>query len=168
MIVNESMLTGESVPVTKTPISTEHAEFYDVKEHGKHTLYGGTTVIQTRFYNGALVKAMVIRTGYLTSKGELVRSILFPKPVDFQFNRHIYRFIQCLAIVALCGFTYTVILKFHRGVALRKIFLKAIDLVTIIIPPALPAGRRFTHVNFFEPKPPDTLQTNHPSPSSQQ
>lgn len=129
------------MPVTKTPISTEHAEFYDVKEHGKHTLYGGTTVIQTRFYNGALVKAMVIRTGYLTSKGELVRSILFPKPVDFQFNRHIYRFIQCLAIVALCGFTYTVILKYHRGVTLRKIFLKAIDLVTIIIPPALPAGK---------------------------
>jgi len=140
VIVNESMLTGESVPVTKTAISTEHAEYYDVKEHGKHTLYGGTMVIQTRFYNHAKVKAMVIRTGYLTSKGELVRSILFPKPVDFQFNRHIYRFINCLALVALCGFTYTVILKYHRGVPFKKIFLKAIDLVTIIIPPALPAA----------------------------
>lgn len=133
-------LTGESVPITKTPISTENAEFYDVREHGKHTLYGGTMVIQTRFYNNALVKAMVIRTGYLTSKGELVRSILYPKPVDFKFNRHIYRFIHCLAIVALLGFTYTVVLRVYRGDPFRKIFLKAIDLVTIIIPPALPAA----------------------------
>lgn len=97
-------------------------------------------VIQTRFYNGALVKAMVIRTGYLTSKGELVRSILFPKPVDFQFNRHIYRFINCLAVVAFLGFTYTVCLRVYRNEPFRKIFLKAIDLVTIIIPPALPGN----------------------------
>ncbi|KAK4337200.1 hypothetical protein RND71_043299 [Anisodus tanguticus] len=140
VIVNESMLTGESVPVTKTPISTEHDEFFDVKQHGKHILYGGTNVIQTRFYNGALVKAMVIRTGFLTSKGELVRSILFPKPVDFQFNRHIYRFIHCLAVIALCGFVYTVILKMSREVPFKNIIIKAIDLITIIIPPALPAA----------------------------
>lgn len=85
-IVNESMLTGESVPVTKTPLPREEEEF-DTKEHAKHTLFCGTRVIQTRFYDGAKVKAVVVRTGFQTAKGELVRSIMFPKPVDFKFNR---------------------------------------------------------------------------------
>lgn len=89
VIVNESMLTGESVPVTKTPLpmSKSNADKYDSKEHGKHTLFCGTKVIQTRFYDGAKVKAVVLRTGFCTAKGELVRSIMFPKPVDFKFNR---------------------------------------------------------------------------------
>ena len=89
VIVNESMLTGESVPVTKTPLpmSKDPSEKYDSKEHAKHTLFCGTKVIQTRFYDGAKVKAVVLRTGFCTAKGELVRSIMFPKPVDFKFNR---------------------------------------------------------------------------------
>ena len=39
-IVNESMLTGESVPVTKTALP-RGAELYDVNQHKKHTLFGG-------------------------------------------------------------------------------------------------------------------------------
>lgn len=39
-IVNESMLTGESVPVTKTALP-RGAELYDVTRHKKHTLFGG-------------------------------------------------------------------------------------------------------------------------------
>ena len=65
-IVNESMLTGESVPVTKTNLPNPSV---DVKGMGeqlsnaprlkRHTLFCGTTAIQTRFYTGELVKAIV-------------------------------------------------------------------------------------------------------------
>lgn len=58
--------SGESVPVTKTslPSSGEEAAMsYDMEEHKRHTLFCGTQVIQTRFYAGELVKAVVIRTG---------------------------------------------------------------------------------------------------------
>lgn len=41
----------------------EAAQRYDAKEHKRHTLFCGTRVIQTRFYSGELVKAVVVRTG---------------------------------------------------------------------------------------------------------
>ncbi|KAG9509462.1 putative cation-transporting ATPase 13A3 [Fragariocoptes setiger] len=142
VIVNESMLTGESVPITKTPISANnlHTHHYDPKEHGKHTLYCGTRVLQTRYCGGAHVKALVIRSGFQTAKGELIRSIMFPKPVDFRFNRQINRFIGLLACLALVGFIYTVIIKSQRGATLGSIILSALDLITIVVPPALPAA----------------------------
>ena len=40
--------TGESVPVTKTPISQFEDEIYNDRYHQKHTLLCGTEVIQTR------------------------------------------------------------------------------------------------------------------------
>ena len=35
--------------------------------------------------NGREVQALVIRTGYVTMKGALVRDILYPKPTKFTF-----------------------------------------------------------------------------------
>jgi len=51
-----------------------------------------------------------VSPAFATSKGELVRSILYPKPVDFRFNRDTYKFVGILAAFALMGFVYTVIL----------------------------------------------------------
>lgn len=49
-ILNESMLTGESVPVTKTPVQSSNDMMYDTKEHARHTLFCGTRVLQTRYF----------------------------------------------------------------------------------------------------------------------
>lgn len=147
VIVNESMLTGESVPVTKTPLplqnyskNTSQETYYDEKEHSKHTLFCGTRVMQTRYYGGVYVKALVVRVGFQTAKGELIRSIMFPKPVDFRFNRQIHKFIGVLASLAALGFLYSVVLKTKRGADLKTILISALDLITIVIPPALPAA----------------------------
>ncbi|GAB6018630.1 hypothetical protein CHUAL_000312 [Chamberlinius hualienensis] len=145
-IVNESMLTGESVPVTKTPIPKVGNQKgsrdmpYHSKEHSKHTLFCGTKVIQTRYYGSERVMAVVIRTGFGTAKGELVRSIMFPKPVDFKFHRDSMKFVGLLFGIAFLGFIYSVINMVMAGVDTGTIVMDALDLITIAVPPALPAA----------------------------
>nr|XP_056706230.1 polyamine-transporting ATPase 13A3 [Euleptes europaea] len=146
-IVNESMLTGESVPVTKTnlPNPSEdpkalEAEAYSPEGHRRHTLFCGTTVIQTRFYTAELVKAVVVRTGFSTSKGQLVRSILYPKPTDFKLYRDAYMFLLFLVGVAGVGFLYTVVNSILHKVPAGIIIIESLDIITITVPPALPAA----------------------------
>ncbi|XP_041034671.1 probable cation-transporting ATPase 13A3 [Carcharodon carcharias] len=145
VVVNESMLTGESVPVTKTPLPDicEAGNYNDpifrLQDYKRHVLFCGTLIIQVRPYEN-YVKAVVIRTGFLTTKGQLVRSILFPKPVDFKLFRDARRFVICLVLVALLGFVYTIIISSIRGEPIPEILLKAFDVITIVVPPALPAA----------------------------
>lgn len=105
------VIAGESVPVTKTPLPNSALAKYDDKEHARHTLFCGTHVIQTRYYGNEKVYAVVIRTGFSTAKGSLVRSILYPIPVDFKFEQDSYKFVQLLAAIASIGFIYTVVTK---------------------------------------------------------
>ncbi|KAK5649470.1 hypothetical protein RI129_000499 [Pyrocoelia pectoralis] len=126
-IVNESMLTGESIPVCKSPIPKTNVS-YNIQEDSFHTLFCGTKVL-----------AVVIRTGFLTSKGELVRSILYPIPSDFKFDQDSYKVMAILTIVAVLGSIYTILSKSGRLTDVVYILLRALDLLTIVIPPALPA-----------------------------
>lgn len=84
--------------------------------------------------------AVVIRTGFNTSKGGLVRSIMYPPPVDFKFEQDSYKFVILLACIASIGVIYTIITKIMRGVHASHIALEALDLITIVVPPALPAA----------------------------
>ena len=47
-IMNEAMLTGESIPIIKNPLPKVDKEQYDPEEDKNYTLYSGTEVIQTR------------------------------------------------------------------------------------------------------------------------
>ncbi|XP_043214514.1 polyamine-transporting ATPase 13A3-like isoform X1 [Amphibalanus amphitrite] len=139
VIVNESMLTGESVPVTKVPLPADSGlERYSPQLHGRHTLFSGTQLLQTRYYKHERVLAVVTQTGFMTSKGQLVRSILYPPPVDFELQQDSYKFIGVLACVAIVGVIYSSYTKAMRDVPASDIALDVLDLVTIVVPPALP------------------------------
>ncbi|XP_007905146.1 cation-transporting ATPase 13A2 [Callorhinchus milii] len=139
-MVNESMLTGESIPVLKTTLPDLDLT-YSIDEHKRHTLFCGTQVIQSKNYiSEDPVMAVVIRTGYCTAKGDLVSSILYPKPLGFKFYKDAIKFIIFLGLLALIGDIYSVVILVQKKVPVSRLLLRALDLITIIVPPALPAA----------------------------
>ncbi|XP_072101039.1 polyamine-transporting ATPase 13A2 isoform X1 [Mobula birostris] len=139
-MVNESMLTGESVPVMKTPLPIQDVA-YSSEEHKRHTLFCGTQVVQSKSYStDQQVLAVVVRTGFCTSKGELISSILYPKPLGFKFYKDAMKFIIFLGILALIGDIYSIVILEKQKVSLGRLLTRILDLITIIIPPALPAA----------------------------
>lgn len=145
-IVNEAMLTGESVPVTKTPLSKYDLEPYNDRKHQKHTLLRGTEVIQTRSTNmHSNVLAVVVRTGFQTTKGNLVKSIMFPAPVDFKFEEDSYKFVGFLTFVAGIGFAYTCYRLVRKD---DRCFSKRPSVSTLFYP-RFPPEKRALRISFW-------------------
>lgn len=139
-IVNEAMLTGESIPVMKASLPVIHSEFYSTVNTTKYTLYGGTNVIQTRAVGNEPVFALVTRTGFLTTKGSLVRDILYPKEIKFKFYRDGLKFVGIMACVAILGFIISIKFQLESNDEKSVLIDRSLDLLTITIPPALPAA----------------------------
>ncbi|NP_001366551.1 polyamine-transporting ATPase 13A2 isoform 6 [Mus musculus] len=138
-VVNESSLTGESTPVLKTALP-EGPKPYCPETHRRHTLFCGTLILQARAYVGPRVLAVVTRTGFCTAKGGLVSSILHPRPISFKFYKHSMKFVAALSVLALLGTVYSIIILYRNRVPVREIVIRALDLVTVVVPPALPAA----------------------------
>lgn len=138
-IVNESMLTGESIPVIKNAMPFTN-DIYDPIADQKYTLYGGTKVIQTRTFGQTKVLGLVIRTAFVTTKGNLVRDILYPRPNKFKFYKDSLIFIFCMGILAVLGFLCTMPFMIAQGYEPTQIIDRSLDLLTITVPPALPAA----------------------------
>lgn len=142
-VVNESMLTGESVPVSKIPATRDTVSY--LSENFTHPvlaksfLYNGTKLLKMKSSNEEPVLAMVLKTGFNTTKGSLVRSMLFPKPTGFKFYRDSFKYIGFMSCIACLGFVYSTYNFVQIGLSRRIMILRALDIITIVVPPALPA-----------------------------
>lgn len=83
--------------------------------------------------------ALVIRTNYVTIKGALVRDILYPKETKFKFYRDSLVFVGAMAIVGIIGFMSTLPALIKMGTDTEDLIDKSLDLITVTVPPALPA-----------------------------
>lgn len=142
-VVNESMLTGESVPVSKVHASKETVKllpenFID-PVLSKSFLFNGTKLLKMKSANDEPVSAMAVKTGFNTTKGSLVRSMLFPKPTGFKFYEDSFKYIGFMTIIAAIGFTYSTYNFIKLGIEKKVMILRALDIITIVVPPALPA-----------------------------
>lgn len=83
LIVNESMLTGEPMPIAKSPV--EDNGHYKITDK-LNKAYAGTLALEST--GPAEGKAMLYCTnvGALTTRGQLVRMVLFPASVKFKYN----------------------------------------------------------------------------------
>ncbi|KAM5276889.1 putative cation-transporting ATPase 13A4 isoform 9-T15 [Hipposideros larvatus] len=143
-VVDEGMLTGESIPVTKTPLpkmdSSVPWKTQSEADYKRHILFCGTEVIQSKGACSGPARAVVLQTGFNTAKGDLVRSILYPKPMNFKLYRDAIRFLLCLVGTATIGMIYTLCVYVLSGEPPEEVVKKALDVITIAVPPALPAA----------------------------
>lgn len=160
-IVTESMLTGESIPVTKSGVSDEELAALDLLNTEPTTaqamqrwfLFAGTKVVRVKAPVNPIwtsverlpvspnegLLALVVRTGFSTTKGALTRSILYPKPSRFSFYEDSMKFIFGMTIVAILGFAASLYNFIRLGVSVSLMIRRALDLITVVVPPALPA-----------------------------
>jgi cation-transporting ATPase 13A1 len=156
-IVNESMLTGESIPQIKESISRmdEKEDFiYDPKVmHKSCTLFAGTTVVKgCRDESDDILPkyvkegppdkgciCMVTKIGFNTSQGKLLRTVMFTSDKNQGESLEAFIFIFFLLAIAIYA-AYIVLLEGieREGEITYKLLLRCIIIITSVVPAELP------------------------------
>ena len=156
-IVNEAMLTGESVPQIKDSIrklDNEYEKEIDLKlHHKKCVLYAGTKVVKVSRNEdieqppegvecpppdkGCI--CMVIKTGFSTSQGKLLRTVMYSSERNKGDSKEAFIFIAVLLVIALAASYYVLIDGLEReGELTYKLLLRCIIIITSVVPAELP------------------------------
>lgn len=154
-VVNEAMLTGESVPLMKEalgPLDEANKELsLSLKDtHKSHILFGGTRVLthtpgvvcdatpSTKSPDGGCI-CYVLRTGFGSSQGKLMRTILFSTESVSANSSEAALFILFLLVFAIAASGYVLYHKYTDEPGARyKLLLRCVLIVTSVVPPELP------------------------------
>ncbi|KAF8686464.1 Endoplasmic reticulum ca-transporting p-type atpase [Rhizoctonia solani] len=156
-IVNEAMLSGESTPLLKESLgilSKEEGERLDVDgQHKNCVLFGGTKILKAGQEEGEVVAssqtpslntpdggalALVLRTGFGTAQGQLVRTMIFSTERVSANNFESFLFIGFLLIFAIAASWYVWVRGIERGLKKSKLLLDCVLIITSVVPPELP------------------------------
>ena len=128
--VDESMLTGESEPVDKTP---EPVDADTLLPDRKCMVYAGTLVVEG---NGT---AIVVATGGSTELGKISGSVQEEVKVETPMIKRVKKFGKQLSLLVLLISVFNFSLGVIRGYDTAFTFLASVSLAVAVIPESLPA-----------------------------
>ena len=140
VVLNESMLTGESTPIIKTCIENTD-EIFDSKliDNNKYILFSGTKILQKQNNNKKdKILAVVCDTGFRTFKGQMLSSVIFPKEEDEDFRRDSLKYIIFMVIICFVGYFASLKYLMEANVSYEELILRFFELFTSAVPPSLP------------------------------
>ncbi|KAF3665336.1 putative manganese-transporting ATPase PDR2 [Capsicum annuum] len=146
-IVNEAILTGESTPQWKVSIMGRGTgETLSARRDKAHVLFGGTKILQHTPDKSYSMKtpdggclAVVLRTGFETSQGKLMRTILFSTERVTANSWESGLFILFLVVFAIIAAGYVLKKGLEDPTRSKyKLFLSCSLIITSVIPPELP------------------------------
>ena len=140
VVINESMLTGESTPVIKTCLENTD-EIYDSKlidNNNKYILYSGTKILQKKNSNKEKILAIVCDTGFRTFKGQMLSSVIFPKDEEEDFRRDSLKYIIFMIIICFIGYFISLKSMIDAKISEKELTLRFFELFTSAVPPSLP------------------------------
>ncbi|KAI0281854.1 hypothetical protein BGY98DRAFT_957834 [Russula aff. rugulosa BPL654] len=142
-IVNEAMLSGESTPLLKESIELlDSDDKLDADgQHRNFVLFSGTKLLQGS--NGGNTPdggclGVVLRTGFGTAQGQLVRTMIFSTERVSANNLESFLFIGFLLIFAIAASWYVWVKGIERNLKKSKLLLDCVLIVTSVVPPELP------------------------------
>lgn len=85
--VDESILTGESLPQIKSPIDKKYYEnVLNVNEFKNSILFAGTNILSVNSEDSnEKAVGIVLKTGFHTTKGKLARTVLYSEENQKEF-----------------------------------------------------------------------------------
>ncbi|MDO5475266.1 MAG: cation-transporting P-type ATPase [Candidatus Saccharibacteria bacterium] len=130
LTVNESILTGESVSVTKNnlPIKKENLTLAEQS----NILFSGTTVITGR------ARAAVINIGLKTEIGKIADSINNTKETKSPLTLRVEKLSRQISIIVGIVATLVAILLISKGTPGHEVFISVIALAVSVMPEGLP------------------------------
>ncbi|KHN02623.1 Putative cation-transporting ATPase, partial [Glycine soja] len=147
VIVNEAILTGESTPQWKISIAGRGMEeTLSARQDKNHVLFGGTKILQHTPDKSFPLKTpdggclvVILRTGFETSQGKLMRTILFSTERVTANSWESGFFILFLVVFALIAAGYVLVKGLEDPTRSKyKLILSCSLIVTSVIPPELP------------------------------
>jgi len=156
VIVNEAMLSGESTPLLKDSVQLRPGDARIEPEGLDKTafLYGGTKVLQITHGNSEEARpkvvsgvpappddgamAIVVKTGFETSQGSLVRTMIYSTERVSANNAEALFFILFLLVFAIAASWYVWTEGVEKDRKRSKLLLDCVLIVTSVVPPELP------------------------------